>query len=130
MKPTTMALTAALVSMSTTSFAHGEPPRAVHGGQVQEASENWIELVLGADKLTLYVLDHSGRPIPASEVSGTTTVLLGGKVHKLELAPAAGNRLEAQLPVDAAGQVAGSVPATVSLKIAGKPASARFAITK
>ena len=126
MKLTNIALAVALVFTPTTSFAHGEPPQAAHGGQVQEVQENWVELVMSKDQVTLYILDQAGKPVSASEVSGTASVLVGAKVYKLELTPAAENRLDAQLPVAASGKVV----ATVSLKIGGKLASARFTIGK
>ena len=71
---------------------------------------------------TLYVLDEAKKPVPASQVSGTVTVLADGKMHKVELSPAEGNSLQGELPVAPSGRVV----ATASLKISGKAVSARF----
>lgn len=104
-------------------FAHGQAPQAAHGGQLRDAHGNWIELVVSGDQVAVYVTDERGTPVPASQVSGTATVLIGGQPHKVQLTPAEGNELTGKLPVPASGNTA----ATVSLKIGGKPATARFA---
>ena len=82
----------------------------------------WLELVVRNKDVTLYVLDEAKKPVPASQVSGTVTVLADGKMHKVELSPAEGNSLHGELPVGLSGQVV----ATASLRIAGKAVSARF----
>jgi len=126
MKATTFAMAVAVIIAPAVGFAHGQAPQAAHGGQVQEAHENWVELVVNTDQVMVYVLDEARKPIPASEVSGTATVAVGGKIFKVELVAAEGNSLRGKLPIPASGQTA----ATVSLKIAGNPASARFTIKR
>ena len=123
MKPTILALAAALSLAPVVGFAHGQAPQATHGGQVQDAHGGWVELVIDGDGLSVYVTDEHGNPVPASQVSGTATVLIGSQPHKVRLAPAEGNELTGKLPA----AVSGKTVATVSLKIGGKPASARFA---
>lgn len=103
-------------------FAHGERPVAAHGGDLQEAAETWLELVVKGNDVKVYVLDHAHKPIPASRVSGTATVLVEGKSHKVELSPAEGNAVQGKLPVSAMGRIV----AAVALRIDGKPVSARF----
>ena len=103
-------------------FAHGEAPAAAHGGVVQEAGEMWLELVVNGDNVTVYVLNEGQKPMPAAQMSGTATVLVNGKGHKVELTPAEGNSLHGTLPVKATGRMV----ATVSIKAGGKTASARF----
>lgn len=115
-------LIVALALAPGVAWAHGEAPPASHGGTMQEAHEMWLELVVRNKDVTLYVLDEAKRPVPATEVSGTVTVLAGGKMHKVELSPAQGNSLHGELPVE----VTGRVVATASLKVTGKPVSARF----
>ena len=66
---------------------------------------------------------ETATTIPAQSVSGSATVLVGGKSYKVELSPGAGNGLEGKLPVP----VTGKLVAAVSLKVGGKPVSARFA---
>lgn len=109
-------------TISGHAFAHGEPPRAAHGGLVQEAQELWLELSVKDRDVAVYVLDQTGKPVPASDVSGSATVLVGGKSYKVELLAADGNRVEGKLPVP----VGQRLVATVSLMVRGKSASARF----
>jgi len=115
---------AALILAPTLAVAHGQPPPAVHGGQMQEAHENWVELVVSGTQVKLYVLDEGRKPVPASQLSGSASMLMGGKIYKLELVPGADNDLEGPLPAAGPGVSA----ATVVLKIRGQAASARFAI--
>ena len=89
---------------------------------MQEAHENWIELAVSGTQIRLYVLDEAKKPVPAEQVSATASVLVSGKIYKVQLAPSTGNSLEGQLPVSASDTPA----ATVFLKISGQPATARF----
>ncbi len=122
MRSTATYLLLALALAPTAAFAHGEAPPASHGGMIQEAHEMWLELVVRNKDVTLYVLDEAKKPVPASQVSGTVTVLADGKMQKVELSPAEGNSLHGELPIGPSGRVV----ATASLKIAGKAVSARF----
>ncbi len=123
MKLAAASLMLALALATAPVFAHGEPPAAAHGGLVQEAGEMYLELVVRGSDVTVYVLDQERKPVPASQISGTATVLAGGKSHKVELSAAEANSVQGKLPVAATGKVV----ATVALKVGGKPASARFA---
>jgi len=112
----------ALGAMPDPVSAHGEPPRAMHGGLVQEAQELWLELVVKNSDVAVYVFDEAHRPVPASEISGTATVLVGGKSYKVELLEADGDRIGGKLPASASNRVV----ATVSLKVGSRSVSARF----
>jgi len=116
------ALGLALALAPVSGFAHGELPQASHGGMVQEAGEIYLELVVKGTDVTVYVLDQARKPVPGAQVTGTATVLVDGKSHKVELKAAEGNSVHGTLPVEANGRVV----ATVALKVAGKTASARF----
>ena len=116
------ALGLALALAPVSGFAHGELPPASHGGLVQEAGEMYLELVVRGTDVTVYVLDEARKPVPGTQATGTATVLVGGKSHKVELKAAEGNSLHGVLPVEAAGRVI----ATVALKVGGRTASARF----
>jgi len=116
------ALGLALVLAPVSGFAHGEPPMASHGGIVQEAGEMYLELVVKGTDVTVYVLDEARMPVPSAQASGTATILVNGKSHKVELKAADGNSLHGTLPVEASGKVV----ATVAIKVGGKTASARF----
>lgn len=123
MKLLALALVAALAASSTAVFAHGPAPAAAHGGQVQDAHGSWVELVVRGDQVELYVMDEHGGPIAAARVSGTATVMVGGQPQKVQLSAAEGNELTGKLASPALGKTV----ATVSLKIGGKAATARFA---
>ncbi|MEL6065204.1 adenylosuccinate synthase [Methylobacterium sp. DCY52] len=103
-------------------WAHGEAPRATHGGLMQEAQELWVELVVKGADVAVYVLDHTGKPVPATQISGTATVLVGGQSHKVALSAAGEDSVQGKLPAP----VTGNVVATVALKVDGKAVSARF----
>ncbi len=118
------AFAASLLFSTTATLTHGRPPPATHGGQMQEAHENWVELVVSSTQVRLFVLDEARNPVPASQVSGTASMLMGGTIYKVELVSGSENSLEGQLPTAALGATA----ATVSLRIRGQPASARFTI--
>jgi ABC-type glycerol-3-phosphate transport system substrate-binding protein len=122
MRLTATALGLALAFAPVSSFAHGELPPASHGGLMQEAGEMYLELVVKGADVTVYVLDEARKPVPGTQASGTATILVDGKSHKVELKAAEGNSLHAVLPVEATGRVV----ATVSLKVGGRTASARF----
>lgn len=122
--PASTVLAVSLLLSPVAALAHGDPPQAAHGGQVQEAHENWVELVVSGTKVKLYVLDEHRKPVPATQMSGTASVLVAGKIYKVQFAPGAGNSLDGKLPVPASGASA----ATVSLKINGQPAAARFTL--
>lgn len=123
MKLMTLAFAAAVALAPALGLAHGQVPAAAHGGQVQDAHGNWVELVVKGDRVSVFVTDEHGNPVPAAQVSGIATVLIGGEMHRAQLVPADGNELTGMLPVAAPGKTM----ATVSLKVGGKPATARFA---
>ena len=118
------ALSAALLLTPAFAIAHGQAPQAAHGGQIQEANENWVEFVVTGTQLRFYVLDEGRKPVVAPHLSGVASVFIGGNVYKVALVPGSDNFLEGQLPVP----VSGAFAATVLLKIRGQSASARFAI--
>lgn len=102
--------------------AHGEAPRAAHGGLMQEAQELWVELVVKGTDVAVYVVDEARKPVPATQISGTATVLVGGQSYKVELSASGGDGVQGRLPAP----VTGNVVAVVALKVGGKTVSARF----
>lgn len=123
MRLTLLALAAGLALAPVPGFSHGQPPAPAHGGSVQDAHGTWVELAVNGDQVEVYLTDEQERPVAANEVSGTASVLIDGKIYKVQLTPGGENRLTAKLPVTGSGKMA----ATISLKIHGKAASARFA---
>ena len=102
--------------------AHGEAPRPKHGGVVQESQELWLELVVKDNDVSVFVLDETQKPVPASQISGTATVLVGGKSYKVDLVAEGAESVSGKLPVAASGRLI----ATVALKVGAKSLSARF----
>lgn len=123
-----LALAAFLAVAPAAAFAHGSAPAPAHGGTVvEDSAEHWVELVLQDDTLTAYVLDENKSPVPAAQLSGKATVLVGGKPQAVALKHGEGNSLTGKLTNPVPGQ-----PGTVvlSLTVSGKPAQARFAAAK
>jgi len=118
-----LARAAALV-LPVAAQAHGPAPTPAHGGQMQEASEHWVELVVQGDRLAVYLSEQDKTPLPTKEWSGKATVLIGGKSEVVSLVPAADNSATGKLSVPAAGKVT----AVLQLTIDGKAAQVRFAI--
>ena len=118
------ALSAALLLTPAFAIAHGQPPQAVHGGLMQEAHENWVELLVNGTQMKIYILDDREKPVSGSLLSGTASVLIDGNIYKVQLIPGIDNVLEGNLPVSASGASA----ATVLLMVRGQPVSARFTI--
>ena len=124
--PTAFALLISPVLAPRLAQAHGPTPAAAHGGQVQEAAEHWVELVVRGDQVTVYVNEPDNKPLSAKEWTGKATVLVGGKTEAVTLTPAEGNSATGRLAAPASGRVT----AVLQLTIDGKPAQARFAIAQ
>lgn len=125
MRAQVYAIAFVLLMSPVVTRAHGSMPAAAHGGQVQEAAEHWVELVVRGDLVTVYVNEQDNKPRSAREWTGKATVLVGGKTEAVALTPAEGNSATAKLAAPATGRVT----AVLRLTIDGKPAQARFAIT-
>jgi hypothetical protein len=124
MKPFILAAALGLLLAPGAAFAHGTPPAPTHGGQVAEDSaEHWVELVIGGDTLTVWVLDENKKPVPAAQLGGKATVLVSGKSQAVVLSPGDANSLTGKLPAAAAGKTT----TVLSLTVSGKTAQARFA---
>lgn len=118
------ATTLALLLAPAAAFAHGAPPAAAHGGQViEDSAEHWVELVIGGDTLTVWVLDADKKPVPAAQLGGKATVLVAGKSQTVVLSLGDANSLTGKLPAVAEGKTT----TVLSLTVSGKAAQARFA---
>jgi tellurite resistance-related uncharacterized protein len=73
MKLSTAVMPLALAVAPVAAFAHGERPQAAHGGEVQDAQGVWVELVVKASDVTVYIMSEDHKPIPAAQVTGTAT---------------------------------------------------------
>lgn len=109
------------------AFAHGAPPAPSHGGLVAEDSaEDWVELVISGDQLTVYVMDEGRNPVPSTKVSGKAIVLTGGKSQTVQLMPAEANSLQGKLDPAATGKVT----TVLALAVNGKATQAHFSSVK
>jgi nitrogen fixation protein FixH len=110
-------LIAASIALSTgLAFADGVL-KPQHGGVMTEAtSGNRVELVAEAEQLTVYLTDHSGKPVDSKGASGEITLLSGTEKTKATLAPAGENQLVAK------AKAAAGAKAIVKLTLPGKPA--------
>ncbi|HSV28314.1 MAG TPA: c-type cytochrome [Candidatus Omnitrophota bacterium] len=113
----TLLAAALAVSFAGPAFAQAMQP--FYGGQVAVAGDAHVEMILRDGALKAWVRDHADKPLAAA---GKATILAGGK--KLE-APfrADGPALVAEVSVKSGDKVT----AVLSLTVAGKPVSARFA---
>ena len=118
-----MLMAAMLVVPPLEAFSHGTPPAPSHGGLVAEDSaEDWLELVISGDQLTVYVMDEAKNPVPSTQLSGKATVLTGGKSQTVQLMSAEANSLIGKLDPAATGKVT----TVLALDVGGKPTQARF----
>ncbi len=123
MKPATVVFAVLILLAPAIACAHGPAPAPAHGGQLQEAAEHWVELVVRGDEVTVYVNEPDNKPLPAKEWSSKATVLVGGKTQTVTFSPGEGNSAVGKLAAPANGRVT----AVLQLTIDGKPAQARFA---
>jgi hypothetical protein len=63
--------------------------RGPNGGQVQDVGPYHGEMLAKDGEITLFLLDHNDRPVPARGASGTAIVLSEGRQQTLTFAPRA-----------------------------------------
>jgi len=107
------------------AFAHSDEyfdsrPSA-HGGQTRMAGPIHLELVTGAQEVTVYITDHADRP--QATAGGKAVLRVPARGVRLDLAPAGDNAFRAPLatalPVD--------VEIVVFVRLGGaEPQAARF----
>ncbi|MGV8893189.1 MAG: hypothetical protein ACOH2K_09680 [Burkholderiaceae bacterium] len=110
-------LIAVSIALSTSfAFADGVL-KPQHGGVVVEAaSGNRVELVAGAEQLTVYLSSHDGKPVNSKGANGEITVLSGTEKTRATLAPAGDNQMVAK------AKAAAGAKAIVKFTLPGKPA--------
>lgn len=120
-------LTAFLSSIPPVVSAHGTAPAPAHGGAVAEDSgEHWVELVIKADQMTIYVSDNDNKPLAAAQLGGKATIVAGSKKEEVILAPAQVNSLVGTL----SSPISGKVTTLIAISVNGKPAQVRFVTTQ
>lgn len=83
--------------LAVPALAHEMPSN--HGGIVAEAGSFHIELVASGEKLDLYLTDHSNKAVSSAGFKATAVLVIDGKVQRLQLTPAEGNKLTGASPV-------------------------------
>lgn len=89
----TLFLVAAAIGAAHTSAYAARSP-APHGGQIRTAGPYELELVAGANQMTLYVADQNQNPIPSAGGTAKAIVMTGKKRWVLILSSAGDNKLE------------------------------------
>lgn len=122
---TTALLFASPAAFAPAALAHGDAPAPAHGGVVAEGSgEHWVELAVAGDQVTAWVSDEGNKPVPAAQLGGKATVLVGGKSQVVALSPAGANSVTGRLSAPATGQVT----AVLALTADGKPVQVKFVV--
>jgi hypothetical protein len=108
--------------MAALVLAHGaaEPQ---HGGIVQVANDVSFELVVEADGISIYLVDHD-EPMASKGISGKLTVLNGGAKSEAELKAAGANKLRAT----GIKAPSGAKIVAVLKNVDGKTATLRFSV--
>ena len=122
MKLNTLIVTLALAVTGAVHAAEGHDHSPKHGGVVAEGKDFDYELVAKATAVQLYVRAGS-KPADVSKASAKLTMLNGTEKQEVELKPA-GDKLEAT----GSFKVGPGTKAVAVVTVAGKPATARFAL--
>jgi hypothetical protein len=85
---TLLAIVAAIAPVS--ALAHTPAGgRGPNGGQVQDIGSYHGEMLVKDGEITLFLVDHNDRPVPARGASGTAIILAEGRQQTLTFAPRA-----------------------------------------
>jgi hypothetical protein len=88
-----------------------------NGGRLVDAGNLHVELVPKGKAITVFVSDANEKPLSVEGYKGTAVLVIGGKPHRIQLAPANENRLIGIAEVDVPTSVKGAVQ--LSLPIGG-----------
>ena len=75
---------------------HDHAKMGTNGGQVVDAGQYHLELVVNGQELTLYVLDEKNSKVSVDGAKASAIVMSGGGKTTIPLAPAGGNALKAR----------------------------------
>ncbi len=110
---------AALI-LAAPAYAHDMPGN--HGGVVADVGTMHVELVANVKALELYLTDHSNKAVAADKFKATAVLVVEGKVHRIALTPAGGNRLtgNASIPLPARPKGAIQIQTETGASLQGK----------
>lgn len=93
-----LAVSLAAIALPQAAFAHDNAELAnepgPHGGMVQMAGNFHLEVAIAADKVTVWVTDHSDEPQPTEGATAKATVFKGSDRITVDLSPTGENQLE------------------------------------
>lgn len=101
---------------------HGQVEKGKNGGQMTEAGDYHVELVVKGDTIEVYVADHDDKPVAVSGFKGVAILSAGGKSQRITLDAGDGKltgKATGALPAQPKGVVQITPPG-------GKTASAKF----
>jgi len=106
---------------------HGEDHahKASHGGVVKTSGDYYIEMVMGEEKVTFYLLDGKENTIPNKDITGTAILQFDNHLTATEKLTAQGN----DHFVMKLKNLGTSFACVVSFKVDGKTVSAKFTPT-
>jgi hypothetical protein len=97
MKPFVLAF-AAIAALAGPALGHA-PGIGANGGRQVDAGAFHVEMVVEGPNLTIFVRDHSDRPVATEGFRGAAIVTFDGRAQRIPLAPAGENRLRGSAPV-------------------------------
>jgi hypothetical protein len=109
------------ISVSTAS-AHG-PDKGKNGGQMADAGDYHVEVVVNDTSLTVYINDQSDKALPTVGFKGTAILVVDGKAERFPLVPENENKLTGTAAVPLKAPIKGAIQITNS---SNKTAQAKF----
>ena len=80
-----------------------------NGGRLVDAGNLHVELAPKGKAITVFVSDANEKPLSVEGYKGTAVLVIGGKPHRIPLAPASENRLTGTAEIDVPASVKGAV---------------------
>ncbi len=84
-------LIASSLLLATVALAH--EAIGPNGGRLVDAGNLHVELVPKGRAVDVFVSDANEKPVSVEGYKGTAVLVIGGKPHRIQLAPAKDNRL-------------------------------------
>ncbi len=100
-------LIASSLLLATVALAH--EAIGPNGGRLVDAGNLHVELVPKGRAVDVFVSDANEKPVSVEGYKGTAVLVIGGKPHRIQLAPAKDNRLSGTAEVDVPSSVKGAV---------------------
>ncbi len=96
-------LIASSLLLATVALAH--EAIGPNGGRLVDAGNLHVELVPKGRAVDVFVSDANEKPVSVEGYKGTAVLVIGGKPHRIQLAPAKDNRLSGNAEVDVPSSV-------------------------